>query len=410
LAGLKGSDRDAMDIIKFIRSIQNGNRPKSILDFCKCLPGVSVSSDDFDANPMLIQLENCVINLKNTCVPFAGHSNDRVDPKVPEYLFDRKHLITKRCNVKYYEGKLEDSTWIRHLELIFNGDQELIEYMQKLCGYFLAGITDECIMPIAFGDGANGKSVFWNTINGIMGDYSGTASSELIMPTREPNMHLQAELYRKRAVFVGEPKAGRKIDDGKVKELTGDDVICCRRLYENPWEFKPTHTFFCSSNHKPVINTQDNGIWRRIKLIPFTVNVQEALKEKGGADPKFMEKLQTEWPGIFKWMLQGWKKYRNHGLDDCWAIKQATLEYRSEEDTFQMFIDEKLIAAEAHWITAGDLNRMLRNENLKIPKSRIQKTLESIPGVTYEKKLDDPRRNCMIFKGIGEPQSGFFSS
>jgi len=403
LAGLLGSDRESNDIIKFIRSIQNGNRPKSILDFCKCLPGVSVSSDDFDANPMLIQLENCVINLESGhLIPFKVSKLDWIDSNVPEYLFERKHLITKRCNVKYYEGKLEDSTWLRHLELIFDGDQELIEYIQKLCGYFLAGITDECIMPIAFGDGANGKSVFWNTINGILGDYSGTASSELIMPTREPNMHLQAELYRKRAVFVGEPKAGRKIDDGKVKELTGDDVICCRRLYENPWEFKPTHTFFCSSNHKPVINTQDNGIWRRIKLIPFTVNVQEALKEKGGADPKFMEKLQTEWPGIFKWMLQGWKKYRKYGLKDCQAIIDATKEYRLEEDVFQSFVDESLILAPALEISITDAWNLYRDQGNRITRSAFKKKMLKINGVKFERCTEGWNKDRMVFQGIGE--------
>ncbi len=279
--------------------------------------------------------------------------------------------------------------------------------MQKLCGYFLAGLTDERIMAFAFGDGANGKSVFWNTINGILGDYSGIASSEIIMPAKDSNMRLQAELYGKRAVFVGEPRHGRKIDDGKLNELTGDDTIVCARLYENPWEFKPTHTFFCSTNHKPIINTTDNGIWRRIKLIPFTVNIGEALKDKGGADPKFMDKLKEQWPGIFKWCIEGFRKYRKEGLKDCKAIIEATKEYRGEEDLFKSWVDESLIPAEGNEISITDAHKLCLESGARITRSAFKRKMLTLKGVEYKKGTKDPNKGRWVFTGIGEPKEDF---
>ncbi len=401
--------REENEIIKFVRSIQNARRPNSILDFAKSLPGVSVSATDFDANPLLIQCQNAVISFENKhCPAFKVPSLDWRDPNVPEYTFKRSHMITKRADVNYFGHSLECQSWLDHLDLIFNGDQDLIDYMQKLCGYFLVGTTELCIMPFAFGDGANGKSVFWNTINGIMGEYSGTASSELLMPSKEANLRLQAELHGKRAVFVGEPKSGRKIDDGKVKELTGDDTIVCARLYENPWEFTPTHTFFCSTNHKPIVNTTDKGIWRRIKLIPFTVDVEEALKEKGGADPKFLDKLKGEWPGIFKWMIEGFKKYRNHGLKDCQAIIDATAEYRAEEDTFQAFVDECLCyPVEKAEISITAAWNLYRDQGNRITRSAFKAKMLKLKGVEFDRCTEGNNKGKMVFRGIGEPREEF---
>lgn len=395
--------KDQVELIKFLRGLKNGNRAEKVLTHASRLPSVQAEMTEFDADPWLMTVKNTTVNLKSGWGTLVK-SKDRVDGLTPEFTFKRRHLITKRADVLWNKNS-ECPKWLDHLDLVFGGDQELIDYMQVLWGYFLIGITDETIMPFAFGDGANGKSVCWNTIHGIMGTYSGMASADLLMPTDKPDEHRQANLFGKRAIFVGEPEDGRKIAAGKVKELTGDESITARRLYENAFEFKPTHTFFCSTNHKPRITTTDHGIWRRIKLIPFTVNIPEALKAKGREpNNKIIDDLKAEWPGIFAWLVRGAKKYKNEGLVEPKAVTDATLDYRHEEDSFKEFIDECLSLAPANQIPLADAWKLFKDMGNRMQRKTFKAKMQEVPGVTYERAKDGWFRDKMVFNGIGQPK------
>ena len=140
----------------------------------------------------------------------------------------------------------------------------------------------------------------------------------------------------KRFVAVGEPDSSAKIAESKVKDLTGDRVLKARRMREDFWEFQATHMFWLSTNHKPEISGTDEGIWRRVKLIPFSVN----LKDVTTIDPQFAEKLKAEYSGILNWALEGWKRYQREGLIDCQAVIDATADYRESEDRVGQFIEE----------------------------------------------------------------------
>jgi putative DNA primase/helicase len=185
-----------------------------------------------------------------------------------------------------------------------------------------------------FGEGANGKSTFVNVVASIMGDYAGHAPQKLLV-VRNHDAHPteQVVLYRRRFIACMETSQGDRLSEALVKNLTGGDPIRTRRVKEDFWQFEPTHKFWLSTNHRPVVRGTDNAIWRRLKLIPFGVSIPEAEQ-----DPKLSEKLLSERSGILNWMLQGVRDWLEYGLDDPPEVIDATSEYREESDFFQEFL------------------------------------------------------------------------
>ena len=405
----QGNCKHQNDIVTFIRRIQNGTNAEKILTFASRFAEVQAEPDDFDADPWLLVCQNATINLAQGRAKLKG-SKSRGDGLNSEFAFKRHDMVTMRAAVSW-DRKADCPLWLDHLDLVFAGDQELIDYVQCLWGYSMVGMTDECIMPFAFGDGNNGKSVCWNTISGILGDYAGLASAEMLMPRKEVDLHQQANLYRKRFVSVGEPSSNQRIAAGKIKELTGDDRVTCRRLYENEWSFTPSHTFWCSTNHKPNVNTTDFGIWRRLKMIPFVVDISVALEAKGRKlDKHFLGKLKAEWPGIFKWLVDGAKRYKRDGLIEPKAVTDATIEYRDEEDTFKAFCSENLIVAPGLQISVREAFGLYQSEGGRLKRLGFKRKMLEVNGVSYSKALSGGNKFKYCFFGIGSPREDWADS
>jgi putative DNA primase/helicase len=236
--------------------------------------------------------------------------------------------------------------------MIFDGDPELIRYVQQLLGYSLTGDTGEHILPIAYGSGCNGKSTIWNAVLSLLGDYGGLANDSLLMGVKDTHPTEKAFLYQKRFVPISEPEQSARLRESRVKELTGDGTITARRMHEDFWSFTRTHTFWLSTNHLPRITGNDDGIWRRVKLIPFTVDLRKVTTPIPDLDKQL---VTEEGPGILNWLIAGYLDYRRNGFIEPEVIKVATNGYRDQEDEIAMFIADRCVTGNQFVVPASAL-------------------------------------------------------
>jgi putative DNA primase/helicase len=246
-----------------------------------------------------------------------------------------------------------------------------------------------------------------NILKFILGEYAGTMNSEILMPRSEPNLRGQAELAGKRLVVLTEPGSKQKIDSSKLKELTGNDEVVGCRVYERQFTFSPSWLFLCPTNYKPRCDETDNGVWRRILLVPFEKDIAVELKKQGKKpDPLFFDKLKHESAGIFKWLTDGAAKYFKHKdfAVPEW-IKELTAEYRESQDVFKVFVDENLAKAPALSITLKDLHRLAKENGLPWMKRNELKTrLEGVDGVELVKGVTGRTKGMWVAWGIGGQQ------
>ncbi|MCM1506976.1 MAG: phage/plasmid primase, P4 family [Ruminococcus flavefaciens] len=221
------------------------------------------------------------------------------------------------------------------LNQIFNNDKELIRYIQKALGYSLSGDTSEQCAFFLYGTGRNGKSTFLEVVRRIMGDYVTNIQPESIMikaSTNTANSDI-ARLKGARLVTSVEPNEGMRLNEGLLKQLTGDDMITARKLYGDEFEFRPEFKLWMATNHKPTIRGTDLGIWRRINIIPFTVTIPETA-----VDRNLSRKLMKELPDILAWIVEGYKLWKAEGLRKPKVIADAVEEYRNEMDVISAFL------------------------------------------------------------------------
>ena len=201
----------------------------------------------------------------------------------------------------------------------------------------LSGDVREQILGILFGPGANGKNKFLEAITGLMGDYAGEAAPDLLIQRRNSEHCTEiADLCAKRLVVASETKDGEELKVAQVKRLTGNARIKARYMRQDFFEFDRTFKLVMMTNHKPVISEQTNAIWRRIRLIPFSIIIP---KEK--QDGELGEKLRAEWSGILNWLIQGCLDWQRNGLQEPDEIETATDEYRQEQAPLKAFFEER---------------------------------------------------------------------
>ena len=313
-------DKDAEKTFKkFIDASESRAKLESMIYLATGKIGVIHS--DFDKDLYLVNTLNYTYNLKSG----EAHKHNPAE------------LITKACNVDY-DADAICPHWIDFLETIFADDQGLIEYIQRAIGLSLCGVQNEEILFFCYGSGKNGKSVFFNVINLIFGDYFQKAPTEmLLMKHNESIPNDIARLPGSRIVVAEELPENRTLNENKIKNLTGGDSISARFLHKEFFDFKPTHTLWIYGNHKPNIKGTDEGIWRRINLIPFLVTIPEANRRPQHI---LMEEFEKEKSGIFNWILEGWHQYQEQGLNPPQIVLNYTKEYRDEQDQVADFLNE----------------------------------------------------------------------
>lgn len=318
------------------KASENRTRITNMIYLAQADARVTVSTDALDADPWLLNVQNGTVDLRTADI----RPHDRAD------------RITKICNVSY-SFTAGCPLWEASLTKWTNGDVDMIDHMGRFAGYAATGVIREHVLPVLYGLGANGKTVFLNTLQWVLGDYAMTAAPQFLMYDphgRHPTE--RADLRGMRFVSTIESSEGGRLDEAKVKELTGRDRIRARRMRQDFFEFEPSHKICIATNHKPDIRGNDDGIWRRIRLWPFTVQIPPADQ-----DPALFDKLKAEGPAILSWIVRGCLRWQRDGLREPQSVLAATKEYREESDLLGRFIEQHCEVDENFWVGATDLHK-----------------------------------------------------
>lgn len=226
--------------------------------------------------------------------------------------------------------------WDQFLATTFDGDPELIDFIQRLIGYAATGQVKHHILPFLHGGGGNGKSVFLDTMTGILGDYATSTPAGFLMAGRDQHDTEIARLAGMRLVVCSEVNQDSKFDEAKVKTLTGGDLITARFMRQDYFDFTPTHTLFLMGNHQPRVSAGGESFWRRLRLLPFT----KQIPDKQRIDALSDRLINEEGGGIMAWIIDGAVKAEKYGLHAPSIVTSATDVYAQEEDAFARFISD----------------------------------------------------------------------
>ena len=241
--------------------------------------------------------------------------------------------------------------WEAFLDRVLGGNRALVEFIQRAVGYSLTGHTTEQVLFLLHGTGANGKSTFVETLRALLGDYATIADfSTFLRRDSDGARNDLARLVGARFVPAVEADAGAFLAESLVKQVTGGDTITARFLFKEFFDYRPQFKIWLAANHKPNIAGGDHGIWRRIRLVPFTVTIPETER-----DPNLVARLVEELPGILAWAVRGCLAWRIGGLGLPDAVRSATNSYRDEMDAFAPFLDGCCVAEPSARMTAKDL-------------------------------------------------------
>lgn len=325
-------------LLKFAHASSSRSRISAMCDLARC--EVAVATEQLNSDPWLLTVNNGTIDLRTGEI--RAHRQE--------------DYITKLAPVDY-DVNAQCPRWLEVLNTLFAGKQPLIDYMQKLLGSALTGISRDDMLPIFYGQGANGKTTLINTVMKLMGDYASPAPPQLLVGSRSSRPPFDiADLRGKRLMVASETESTDRLSEGLVKQLTGRDCLKARNLYGAFFQFDPTHKIILMTNHKPDVQGLDEGIWRRLALIPFEVTIPRDQR-----DPKLEEKLKAEWPGILVWLVQGCLAWQRDGIKMPPEVEAATQSYRHSSNTFLRFVEEMCYRETQTWTPTSRIREAYRS-------------------------------------------------
>jgi putative DNA primase/helicase len=301
--------KDSAQGWNFARSSENARKVRDALESAQSLPAFKTTIVLYDCDPMLANAGGVTLDLR------TGTARDNA----------QTDYITRQLGA-YYDADAVCPRWLKFLNEIFTGNRDLMAYIQRAVGYSLTGDTSEQKLFLCHGGGANGKSVFLTTLGELLGEYAGSTPFDTFDADNEQARNDLAKLKAARLVTVIETNEDRRLNEARVKSVTGCDVITAEAKYENPFDYRPQFKIWMAMNHKPVIRQTDRGIWRRIQLIPFMQSFE------GREDRQLERKLRAELPGILNWALEGLREWHKQGLNPPAIVTEATEQYRQESD------------------------------------------------------------------------------
>jgi putative DNA primase/helicase len=334
-AGYIMDDDFRKKVVAFCVSSKNRLRVVNGLKQAATLPALEWPADlALDADPWLLGCENGVLDLR------AGALRPGA----------RGDLVTRGTNLPYDPAAC-CPRWERFLDEVFLGDRQLVDFVRRAAGYSLTGSTREQVLFLLHGKGANGKSVFLGALFGVLGDYAGQtpfSTFEVAVGDRQSND--LAALRGRRLVVASEATDGRRFDEARIKAITGGDRITARFLMKEFFTYAPSFKIWLAMNYRPHIRGTDDGIWRRIRLVPFDASFVGAK-----ADPDLPQTLRAESPGILAWAVRGAREWLAGGLQPPRVVLEATDAYRKESDVVGQFLVEETVQRPGVVTQAKDL-------------------------------------------------------
>ena len=307
-------------------------------------PMLEISPRDLDNNPFLL------------CTPAATYDLRKGLDGAQEH--NPEDFITKITTVS--PGNKGEKIWDDCLNLIFCNDRELIDYVQMICGLAAIGQVFLEALIIAYGSGRNGKSTFWNVIARVLGLYSGNISADTLTVGCRRNVKPEmAETKGKRLLIAAEMQEGARLNDSTVKQLCSTDDIFAEKKYKDPFSFTPCHTLVLYTNHLPRVSASDDGIWRRLIVIPFNAKIEGKSDIKNFADHLY----HNAGDAILSWIIEGAKKVIDADykfkLPEC--VQRAIDEYRIQNDWFTHFLEDKCEVDPKYRVSSSELYQTYRN-------------------------------------------------
>lgn len=302
-------------------------------------PYVTRMLNDMDLDPLAINLGSGTLRLIGEDDP------DNPDPDEPRMVWHARHdahqredMITKLMPVEY-DPKARCPQFLAFLERVQPLPQ-MRAFLKRYFGYCCTALTSEQCFVFFYGEGRNGKSTLVDLIARIMADYSTTVPFETLAgDDRRKGGEATPDLARlpgARMVRAAEPEQGMKFRESMIKSLTSGEPILIRRLHAEFNEVYPKFKLVISGNHKPDVRGADDGIWRRVLLVPWEVQIP-----KNEVDRALPDKLWAERSGILNWLVEGAIEYLTYGLDVPEEVRSATDTYREESDPIGAFLESE---------------------------------------------------------------------
>ena len=308
-----------------------------------------------EARPM-IQIEQRVLDADEFLLNLPSGTCDLRTGAVREH--NAQDYITKQTAVDTSGDGMD--AWEDALQTFFQGDADLIRYVQEIVGLAAIGKVYIEALVIAYGEGRNGKSTFWNTIARVLGTYSGNMSADTLTVGCKRNVKPElAEAKGKRMIIAAELEEGMRLNTSNVKQLCSTDDVFAEKKYKDPFSFKPCHTLVLYTNHLPRVSASDDGIWRRLIVIPFNAKIT------GKSDIKNYGEYLYDNAGesILAWVIEGAKKVidLDYQIPVPACVKAAIDEYRSQNDWFGHFMEDKCETGNGFRESSSSLYQAYRN-------------------------------------------------
>lgn len=377
-------------LLKKISHLQKKEWRRHVLEFaCAGENSLGITGQEWDQQPHLLACPNGVLDIMGGTFR-EGRRDDYLKTICPT---EWKGLLAPAPR------------WQEFLLQITDGDKELVDFLQRLFGYSLSGQVVEHIFPVFWGAGRNGKGVLQEVLNHILGPLSLPVPAEMLLKqtysrsSASPSPDIMA-LRGKRMVWASETGEGRKLDIAKVKWLVGGDRLVGRDVFgKRMVNFAPTHTLFLLTNSRPHIDPDDEAIWERVFLIPFTlsfVDRPEAPHQRQ-RDPRLASSLKQEASGILAWLIQGLQAWQENGLQPPPKVLAATQEYRQDEDHLQEFINDCCILEPSASVKASQITETYRNWCYF---NKIEPLSNKKLGEKLSEKFEKKKSSNNLYKGI----------
>jgi putative DNA primase/helicase len=314
---LQGRDEDHKRMCTHI--VKTAGKIPYLVSLASKTPEMRAETSALDANRSWLNFGNAVVDVRDGTLMVS-------DP------LDR---LTKRTTVPY-KPNATAPLWDAFLADVLP-DPAMREYVQRLAGYSLLGDVNERLLVFLYGEGRNGKSVFVEVLRELLGDYAlGTPVTTFLKKMSGGEMSNDlARLRGARFIAASEFEEGARVNNALLKRVTGDEKITARPLYGEFFDFVFEGTIWVSTNHMPFFGN-DQAVWDRIKVIPFTVRIPDDK-----VDVRIKAKLLAEGAGILQWVLDGARSYMEHGLEEPVGLLTTRVEMRYDQDLLSTFVEER---------------------------------------------------------------------